>query len=345
MKAAFRLSLRGLLKALVSLALAANVGLMAAGLLAYMRSSTALAGEKDGTWMELLAAGGPSAPLSHPSSSHNAGAPADLKSDAGSPDNTVREVVENGPETTVMASTSPMAARGGAAALLKAGEAPEERVVEIAQAGTVNKTDARPADGKEETDGGVSPGEEKALSPSAPAVKGSEAALAPVGEERGKKPGGVGSRLEDQGEARLFEEVQRLAADLEKERIELKARRDEMEKRAAELDARAAAVAKEREMLKTKAAPPGSGATDPFKRLIAAFEKMEPETSAAALRPLYIKDREAALRVLLEISTRQAGAVMDALASVSPDVAASIAHDIHQRSTAAAAAAPADSSG
>lgn len=145
----------------------------------------------------------------------------------------------------------------------------------------------------------------------------------------GGEPGRSDPRVVEPDLMVLIEEVQGLADDLNVRRDAIEKRHKELDEREAALDAREAAGVDG-----GNAAETGSGVPtgDSFRRLVAAFESMEPETSASALIPLYGDHPVAAIDIILAISSRQAGAVMDAIAATAPATAASISHDIYVRS-------------
>ncbi|MDH3283763.1 MAG: hypothetical protein OEQ13_03415 [Acidobacteriota bacterium] len=65
-----------------------------------------------------------------------------------------------------------------------------------------------------------------------------------------------------------------------------------------------------------------------FDRLLKAYEGMEPENAAGALVELYDRDRMVVVDLLLGMKPRQAAAALDALAAMSPQIAADLSLEI-----------------
>lgn len=71
---------------------------------------------------------------------------------------------------------------------------------------------------------------------------------------------------------------------------------------------------------------------DAFARLKRAYENMEPETAARAVRELAARDREAVVALLLGFNARTAGAILDGLTESDPALAADLSYEIWKRS-------------
>ncbi|MFQ5719029.1 MAG: hypothetical protein ACE5IK_05735 [Acidobacteriota bacterium] len=151
---------------------------------------------------------------------------------------------------------------------------------------------------------------------------------AAAGEESPGVIPGESSRASSADLTVLLDEVEGLAEDLDARQAALAEREKNLDAREADIAAREAALAAGG----ATTPEPASDAEDPFRRLVAAFQGMEPDTSASAMIPLYSRDSTAAIDIILAINSRQAGALMDALASVAPETAAAISHDIYLRS-------------
>jgi flagellar motility protein MotE (MotC chaperone) len=67
---------------------------------------------------------------------------------------------------------------------------------------------------------------------------------------------------------------------------------------------------------------------DAFRTLQRAYENMEPETAARALTALAARDSEAVVQLLLGWPPRTSGAILDALATTSPELAADLSYEI-----------------
>jgi flagellar motility protein MotE (MotC chaperone) len=93
---------------------------------------------------------------------------------------------------------------------------------------------------------------------------------------------------------------------------------------AAELrELRAEVASEERRMLALR--------SPSFERLLETYEVMAPESVANALAELWSRDEAATVDLLLAMTRRHAGAAMDALGELRPDVAAAISHRVWSR--------------
>lgn len=126
----------------------------------------------------------------------------------------------------------------------------------------------------------------------------------------------------------LIGELTDQKAQLEKKAQELAERERQLGVLKQELAAQQAAAV---EAKPAAAAAPAPAATENFKRLVKAYGGMEPDNAARALTELYERDPDVALDVLLGLSARRAAAVMDALASSKPSLAAEISSEITHR--------------
>jgi len=71
--------------------------------------------------------------------------------------------------------------------------------------------------------------------------------------------------------------------------------------------------------------------TDAFRRLLRAYENMEPESAARALAELATRDRRAVVELILGSKARTSGAILDALTRTHPGLAADLSYEIWRR--------------
>jgi flagellar motility protein MotE (MotC chaperone) len=156
------------------------------------------------------------------------------------------------------------------------------------------------------------------------------------GEEAGeteapKHPAEQGPEIARATYRRLIDELSARKSGLEERAEELAERerqvevvRQELATERTELEALREKVRKERQEAEGRSAPS-------FDRLLKAYEGMEPENAAAALSQLYQRDREVVVDVLLGLRSRQAAAVLDAVAAQHPQIAAELSLEIWQK--------------
>ncbi len=116
----------------------------------------------------------------------------------------------------------------------------------------------------------------------------------------------------------------REAALIEQER-QLEVIRQQLEAEAARLVDQRAALEAEKKELESSGSPS-------FESLVKAYGQMDPDNAAGALEELYGQRQDVVIDVVLALKPRQAGAVLDALASRNPKVAASLSKQIWERS-------------
>jgi flagellar motility protein MotE (MotC chaperone) len=118
---------------------------------------------------------------------------------------------------------------------------------------------------------------------------------------------------------------------------QLAARAAELDRREAELAEllRGEAVLREAGIDPTPVAPDATarattaaGSSEAFRTLQRAYENMEPETAARALSALAARDSEAVVQLLLGWAPRTSGAILDALATTNPELAADLSYKI-----------------
>lgn len=79
-----------------------------------------------------------------------------------------------------------------------------------------------------------------------------------------------------------------------------------------------------------------SEAEQNFRRIVRAYESMEPENASAAIVVLAGRDMESTVRTLLAMDPRRSGAILDAMAKKTPQTAASITSEMLAIATPAA---------
>jgi flagellar motility protein MotE (MotC chaperone) len=128
----------------------------------------------------------------------------------------------------------------------------------------------------------------------------------------------------------LAEALRKRTADMELRSAALEQQERQVQVLLAELDAARASLEQER----SENLLQGRG----FQHLLRSYENMEPENAARAIEELYGKDPRAVTDTLLGIGPRQSGAILDALASTRPELAASISFEIIKRDPSRASA-------
>jgi hypothetical protein len=78
----------------------------------------------------------------------------------------------------------------------------------------------------------------------------------------------------------------------------------------------------------------GVAQADAFRRLLRAYENMEPESAARALAELAQRDRRAVVELVLGSKPRTSGAILDALTRTHPGLAADLSYEIWRRAEA-----------
>lgn len=76
----------------------------------------------------------------------------------------------------------------------------------------------------------------------------------------------------------------------------------------------------------------GARKADAFKRLMRAYENMEPESAAKALAALAERDPEVVVELLMGFKPRTSGAILDALTQRNASLAADLSYEIWRRS-------------
>lgn len=79
-------------------------------------------------------------------------------------------------------------------------------------------------------------------------------------------------------------------------------------------------------------APAAALKADAFKRLLRAYENMEPESAARALAALAERDPEVVVELLMGFKPRTSGAILDALTQRNASLAADLSYEIWRRS-------------
>ena len=174
----------------------------------------------------------------------------------------------------------------------------------------VAEAEPEPASGQEKQGEGEK-AKEKAEEPKHPALRGEEIARATY------------RRLIDEVSAHK-ERLQARAEDLSERERQLAVAQQELQAERKRLEELQKKVRQEKLEAQGRSAPS-------FDRLLKAYEGMEPENAASALAQLYERDREVVVDVLLGLRSRQAAAVLDAVAAGHPQIAADLSLEIWQK--------------
>ena len=99
-----------------------------------------------------------------------------------------------------------------------------------------------------------------------------------------------------------------------------------------QLEAEAARLADQRAVLEAERKELEGAGSPSFESLVKAYGQMDPDNAAGALEELYGQRQDVVIDVVLALKPRQAGAVLDALASRNPKIAALLSKQIWERS-------------